>query len=368
MAKVTRRELLGWFGLTAMSAALPSATGCLPSGKLKRPLNMRPHQLEDGWELSSVEASGLDPKRLVAMYERVFSEDEFINALSLLVVKQGTLVAEGYTQSASDATRKEHIQSVTKSLTSLALGIARSDGYFTDLDSPISHYVNVQGKEKRLITLRHLLTMRSGIGVDNDEFNVQIAMRMQQDVTRWLLDQPLTDTPGKRFDYRDCDPQLLGGIFLRETKSSIEQVVRRRIFQPLGIRNVRWQHTTDDEPFAANGVWLSPRDLAKIGELVRRRGDWKGQPLVPSDWIDLATRKQTPVAAAQQAAGLAYGYYFWVVPELGWTSTWGHGGQFMLVIPEHELVLVMTSMPDAGTEIGTELPDFVELARELLDV
>ena len=366
MAEVTRRCLLAWLGATASGAAM-ATTGCLSDGRLKRPVNLTPRDRGDGWRLATPERVDLSPAHLRAVYDRVFSDYEFINALSLLVVKNGFLVAEGYTRSDADATRKGHVQSVTKSLTSLAFGIQQSRGYFEDLDAPLADYLDVEPRDKRTISLRHLLTMRSGIGVDNVLFSKQIVMRQQRDVTQWLLKQPLSHEPGKRFDYRDCDPQLLAAALLAETGESIEITVRRDVFEPLGIEGYHWEHDADDEALAAHGVWLSPRDLAKIGQLVLQKGRWKNQQLVPSDWIVQATQEQSTASESDARSGLAYGYYFWVIPHLGWTAAWGHGGNFVLVAPEEDLVMVMTSMPDAGDEIGSSLPVFVQLARQLVD-
>lgn len=362
MDPMTRRSILAWLG----SAAVAGASGCLSEGSLKRAVNLTPRSRGDGWRLATPERVDLSAKRIRNVYDRVFSEHEFLNALSLLVVRRGYLVAEGYTRSDSDATRKGHVQSVTKSLTSLAFGIQRSQGHFEDLDRSLADILTVNDREKRAITLRHLLTMRSGIDVDNERFAEQIVMRQQRDVTQWLLDQRLSSDPGKRFDYRDCDPQLLGAALLAETGESVEIIVRRDVFEPLGITDYHWEHTADDEPLTAHGLWLGPRDLAKIGELVRRQGNWRGTPIVPAEWIELATQQQSTVPEEEATRGLVYGYYFWVDPELGWASAWGHGGNFVLVAPDEELVMVMTSMPDAGEQMGTELPDFVELARQLV--
>lgn len=347
-----------------------SATGmlgaCLPQGKLKRPLEMEPRALDDGWEIASPASVGLDPKRVRAAYERVFSEDEFINALSLLVVCKGKLVAEGYVQRESDITRREHVQSVTKSLTSMAFGVLRGEGHFSDLDAKVADYLPVTDPRKNAITLRHLLTMRSGIDVDNHHFATDLLMPERRHMTRWLLDQPLRHVPGEVFDYRDCDPQLIGSVTLAKTGRSIETVMRRHILEPLGIWDVGWQHNADDEPLTAHGVWLRARDLAKIGDLAHRRGMHRGRELVPSSWLDEACRKQSDAGSDPGVRDFAYGYYFWIVPELGGYSTWGHGGNFMLVVPEAELVLVLTSMPDAGDDIGSELGDVVSLARMMV--
>jgi CubicO group peptidase (beta-lactamase class C family) len=360
LRRLSRRAVLG-----ASAATLAGA--CIPEGRLKRSLEMTPRDIGDGWELGSPESVGLDSDRVRAVYERVFSDDEFINAISFSIVKQGKLVAEGYVQSADDIRRKEHIQSVTKSLTSLAFGVARGKGFFPDLDAPLAAFVHVSDPAKQSITLRHLMTMRSGIDVDNETFAIELEMKERHDWTGWLLDQPLHSKPGERFDYRDCDPQLLAAAISAETGESVETLVRSAVLEPLAISDVLWLHAPDGEPTAAHGVWLRARDLAKIAELVRSNGAWSGEQTVPADWIGLATAEQSGVDPKDPyTKGFAYGFYFWTVPELSAYSTWGHGGTFMLIVPERELTLVLTSMPDAGNDIGSELGDVVSLAKMLL--
>src|SRR5690606_25932879 len=98
---------------------------------------------------------------------------------------------------------------------------------------------------KEAITLRHLLTMRSGIGLDNHHFATDLLMPKRRQMTRYLLDQPLRHMPGEAFDYRDCDPQLIGSVALAKTGQSIESVMRRHILEPLGIWDTSWQHNAD---------------------------------------------------------------------------------------------------------------------------
>jgi CubicO group peptidase (beta-lactamase class C family) len=333
---------------------------------VKQALNMSPRDIGDGWELSTPEAEGLDPARVRGAYERVFSENEFYNALSLLVIRRGKLVAEGYVQRDSDVTRRSHVQSVTKSLTSLAFGSVWAAGTMPDLDASVADFVPVSDPAKRGITLRHLLTMRGDIAIDNDEFNVEVSMRERNNVTSWILSESLLATPGSEFNYRDCDPQLLAACILAASGRSVETLVTEEVFAPLGIRDYHWLHDADDEPTGPFGAWLRARDFAKLGELVHRGGLWQGVPVVPSAWLELATSEQSDVPQSGNTLGFSYGFYFWIVPELGGYATWGHGGNFTLVVPGEELVVVLTSMPDSDVTIGSELHDIVDLARQIL--
>lgn len=351
------------FSLLACALAL-ALGACLPEGRLKRPLEMTPYERDDGWPTGTPEQTGLDPARVRTIYEHVFDEDEFMNAISLIVVHRGLIVAEGYVRDARDVARRDNIQSCTKSVTSLAFGALRGEGFFPELDAPLSDFVEVRDPDKRGITLEHLLTMRSGIHVDNEAFAIEVEMAERKHVTRWLLDQPSFAEPGERFVYRDMDPQLLGAAVLAETGASIEDAARTHLFEPLGIEDVFWQHDADGAPMAAHALWLAPRELARLGELARNQGQHEGEQLVPADWIAEATRKQVEPGGGLH--DLDYGYYFWVVPELDGFGMSGHGGNEVLVLPDQELTLVLTSMPYSSDDIGSDLIDLVDLAKELL--
>lgn len=358
-----RRDLLRAAAAAAACAAVP---GCIPESRMKRDLEMEPQDIGDGWQVARPEDVGLSSVRMREAYGRVFSEDDFINALSLLVVSKGKLVAEGYVRDAADRSRREHVQSVTKSLTSLAFGIARDDGFFPDLDAPVARFLDVRDDRKRGLTLRHLLTMRSGLDIDNTRFAIEAVMDERRDITRWLLDLDLASAPGERFVYRDPDSQLIGAVIRAATGRPVDAIVGERVFAPLGIRDTAWEHDADGDPFIPFGAWLRPRDLARVIELVRRRGDWGGQRIVSAAWLDEATRMQVVVPPEAEEPGHHYGFYFWIVPELEAYAMRGHGGQILLAIPSRETSIILTSTPDAQWRIGSSLEDVVALAKIIL--
>jgi CubicO group peptidase (beta-lactamase class C family) len=326
---------------------------------------MTPRDRGDGWEISTPEAVGLAPAFVRRAFERVFSEDEFLDTVSLLVVCKGKLVAEGYTRDPADAMRKEFVQSVTKSIVSMAFGISWPHAPFDDLDAPVHRWLKVQDPAKASLTLRHLLTMRSGIDIDQDTFTVEAAMRQRRGVTNWILSAPMFAPPGAQYRYTDCTPQLLAAVIHAATGETVETIARSRIFEPLGITDVAWEHDADGNPYGPYGVRLRPRDLAKLGELTLRKGRWGDRTVVPDAWLELATQAHTETNRSA-SHGIDYGFYFWVPRELGAFSTWGHGGNFSLVLPSHELVVVLTGMPNAGDDIAPQLWDAVDLAKTII--
>lgn len=347
------------------ASALAGMGSCIPNGTFKRSLEMTPRDLGDGWELAKPEATGIDSARLRSAFERVFSEDEFLDAVSCLVVCQGKLIAEGYVRDEADATRREFVQSVTKSVVSMAFGASQSTGPLADLDAPVARFLDVHDPAKQALTLRHLLTMRTGIDIDQTTFNEEASMRQRHALTDWILSQPLFAPPGSTFRYADCNPQVLASVVEAATAETVEAIARRVIFSPLGIADLGWEHDADGEPLGPYGLSLRPRDFAKLGELTRLGGTWNGTSLVPQVWMDQATAKQTETPFST-SHGVDYGFYFWVAHEISGFSTWGHGGNYTVVAPSHELVLVLTGMPNAGDDVAPQLWDAVSLVKTII--
>lgn len=162
--------------------------GCIPDGELKIGFNMTPQALDDGWETSTPTKEGFSEEMLRQAYERFFS-DEYVTAISLLVVRHGKLVAEGYCRSLNDRDVIRNIQSATKSVTSLVFGQARALGYVDHVDQELYAFVPLafdDDPRKRAITLRHLLTMRSGIDFPNSDFSVELISEAPREQTRYI--------------------------------------------------------------------------------------------------------------------------------------------------------------------------------------
>jgi CubicO group peptidase (beta-lactamase class C family) len=353
--------------LVALGFVLPA---CLPDADYKQRGPTEPEQLNDGWEISTPEAEGLDPEVLARIHDELLREDRSFGTLGMLVIKNGKLVWETYLRRQSDRDHIHHIQSVTKSVTSLAFGLARDEGLFSDLDARLGDLMpdKLSGldRRKRDITLEHLLTMRSGIDFDNDVFSVEILVDKPRDPLRYILEKPLYANPGQAYRYRDADPQLIAYLIERESGRHESDLVAERIFQPLGIRDYYWEHGPDGATQGAHALHLRPRDLAKIGQLMLDGCRWQDEQIVSAEWCTLATRAHiAPEQTGHVQEPFGFGYYFWVLTERGAFASWGHGGQFLLVVPDQDLLMVQVARPDSDDLHGSELEDFVELTSPL---
>ena len=357
--------------IMTMALILSGLTSCVSDAPFKFESTIIPDQLDDGWLVTSPEDVNINQQALDEIYANLISEDQYFNAKSLLIVKNGKLVFETYCQNQKDRDRFGHVQSVTKSITSLVFGIVKSEGYFDSLGQTL--YSIIQDKfpsnaTKKSITLRHLLTMTSGLSFDNDVFSIEIYANKSSDPIKYILNKPLQANPGEKFYYRDCDPQLISYVIQKLTGKTEEQWAKERLFEPLGIEDYYWDSDHKGTTMGAHGLHLKPRDMAKIGQLVLDRGRWNGSQVVDSTWIAQSTKKQEDVPNWVEPHLYYYGYYWWIVPRWEAFTTWGHGGNFMFIVPEKQLVVAMTSMPDVNDDtVGTTLDDFEELIDPLLN-
>jgi CubicO group peptidase (beta-lactamase class C family) len=337
--------------------------GCVFDGTDKHDFGTTPAALDDGWEIATPEDVGLSRAALDDIHHELLREDRWFGSLGMLVIKDDKLVFETYLRTPADRDHVHHLQSATKSFTSVLFGIARDGGAISSLELTVGELfpdelANVDPRTPS-ITLDELLTMRSGIKFDNSDFSVEMWVDKPKNPLNYILSKPLYANPGEKFYYRDADPQTVGYALWRLTGETENALALDKLFPVLGIHDYYWEHGPDGVSLAAHGLHLRPRDFAKLGELVLERGTFRGERVVSEEWLDLATTEQTP----SDVAGYGYGYYFWIVPNVG-VAAWGHGGQFVLVVPQKNMVLVHVALPD--TSVGPKLSDFVELVRPLL--
>lgn len=356
--------------VAASLTLLVGAGGCWLDQPYKHRGPAVPEELGDGWVIGTPEGVGIDPAALAGIHDEILREDRHFGILGLLVIKDGQLVFETYTRSLGDRDRTHALQSVTKSVTSLVLGAARDRGTVPPLDTTLCSIVGeaCAGLEpaKLDITLEHLLTMRSGIAFDNDDFSIEIMVDGPGDPLRYILEKPMYAAPGERFYYRDADPQLVSHALQRLHGRTLESLGAEYLFAPLGIRDWYWETVPGGASTGAFALHLRPRDLARLGQLMLDGGRWGGAQVVSSEWLTLATTPRVDVPDRPPELPLRYGYYFWIASTPAAHALWGHGGQFVLVVPDKRLVLVQVALPDTSEDLhGSQLEHFVALTRPL---
>ncbi|QIG47851.1 serine hydrolase [Nordella sp. HKS 07] len=346
-----------WVGANLSEAAATTASA--PCGT--------PAAAED-WPTGAPGDVGLDAARLCALGEMLDTSPD-INVHAVLVVRHGKLVYETYRSGVDERwgwpagvvahtpQMKHDLRSVSKSVTSLLVGIALDRKLIGDVDQPVFAFfpdlAALRTPEKDRITLRNLLTMASGLAWNEDRpydrpANDDSRMNYSTNPYRFTLEKPVSEKPGAKWNYSGGDTQLLAGVLQRRTGKFIGDFAKEALFEPLGIRDFEWvKMPGNGETAAASGLRLRPRDMAKIGELVLRRGLWNGRRVISQGWIDESTR--TYMRNFDSFASIGYGYQWWTDYEEkgGRRSSWiyavGLGGQRIYIHPEFDLVVVITA-------------------------
>lgn len=251
----------------------------------------------------------------------------------------------------------ENIFSVSKTVTALAVGIAQSEGLLSIDDLLVDHLpapAGGYGKGVDRIRLRHLITMTAGsphLGFLDEE-------REHPDLTSLVLGADLVAEPGERFAYANTNTFLLARVIAERTGTTVRDWLMPRLFEPLGILNPQWHTTRDGVTWGATGLHLKSGQMARIGEVLlgrgraegARRGDEVphigGDPaqLVPSEWIDALHAEDSYVATGDiEPEGARYGFGIWAcTPEGAWRAD-GAYGQLLLVLPEQNAMVALTS-------------------------
>jgi hypothetical protein len=241
------------------------------------------------------------------------------------------------------------LQSVTKSIAATTIGIALRRGQIRGLDVPFLSFFADRDLSRvdprlRRATLDDLLTMRSGIEWHEgdrplDDTNTTVQLEKSDDWIAFTLRQPMDSDPGAKWAYNSGGSQLLSGIIRKATGTFIDAYADETLFRPLGIREFHWKKTPTGHPDTEGGLYLSAEDLAKIGYLYLRGGEWEGARILTPEWVRAATSRH----ATGLAGGWGYGYQWWVTERSG-VDVWagrGFGGQLLLVIPARDIVAVV---------------------------
>ena len=312
----------------------------------------QPEAVEDGWEISSLRAEGVDPGRLHEMMLEILAGDSrYIH--SILLIKNGKLVFEEYFFGYSRDT-KHFLASVSKSVTSLVIGLTRDKGDVPEVDTLayeiFSNYKRTKWiKQKYPIRLKHMLTMTAGLSWDalshrrSHPGHTTYQMYASEDPIKFVLNRNLSEIPGQKFYYNSGLTILLGEIVRIKSGMYIDEFSGKFLFAPLGISNYTWDQFADGTIQTDGGLYLRPRDMAKIGYMMLKNGKWRGKQIVSKEWIEAST--QTHI----NGLGLGYGYQWWrgnafinsQTIEVLYAS--GHGGQKIFIIPQLDLVAVFTS-------------------------
>jgi CubicO group peptidase (beta-lactamase class C family) len=337
------------------------------------------------WPKATPKEFGIDPAKLAA-FDADIASGKYGLVDSMLILRCGTAVYDksyphDYGQIYGERAKKEGplnhdmhgpynyfstnfhpyyngsdmhtMQSISKTVTSVTLGIARMRNEFTaSLDAPILQFfpghkiANLDDRKKR-ITLRNLLTMTAGIEWHedlpyDDPKNSADIMEASHDWAQYVIDLPMADEPGKTFVYNSGATILIAQIFKKVTGKNVDEYAAEHLFKPLGMRYF-WKHSPTGLPDTEGGLYLSAHDLAKIGQVFLKGGMWEGKEVVSPAWIKDSVSPHVNVPGGDWK----YGYQWWLqsfggnAEDVAWTGR-GFGGQQLMALPEYDIVAVFT--------------------------
>ena len=307
------------------------------------------------WPATTPEAEGLDAARLTDLVSRI-RRAEFGRIESLLLVRNGRLAVEEYF-GAGSASQPHTLQSVTKSVVSLLTGLAIQKGVLR-VDDPVTAFfpqyqpLADPDERKAAITVRDLLTMRSGLDWSEDPYQGSPLQRLNDcrcDWLRFVLDWRMREPPGTRWEYVSGGVILLGGLVGSATGQRLDRFADAELFAPLGVTGASWvQGLPDGLPHGGGGLFLRSRDMAKLGQLVLEEGRFQGRQLLAPEWIRESTRRVTTGVSNWAGQRFDYAYLWWLADDQGSdvVTAAGAQGQFIFVTLRERLVVVVTSAND----------------------
>jgi CubicO group peptidase (beta-lactamase class C family) len=318
----------------------------------------KPVQVNDDLRTGDIKETNLDAELLDKMMRSIVA-GRYPNVHSVLIMQHNKLVFEEYFYEYTRNTLQE-MRSASKSVISALAGIAIKQGYIKSVNQKLTdllpqyHFDNASVLKDK-ITLQDLLDNQSGVNYDaawDKSIGNENAMGITHDWVKYTFDLPMIDTPGKTGRYNSGNPITVGKIIEEHSKTSIYNFAAKNLFGPLHINDFKWDFKPDEsnrDNFCQ--VLLTPRDMAKFGQLYLNSGAWNGRQIVPKEWVEESTAKHSVVQ------GVNYGYLWWLkyldAGEVRYNSfaAQGNGGQKIYVFKDLDLVVVTT-----GGNLNTKSP------------
>jgi len=326
-----------------------------------------PNQLKDGIAIGNLSEVKLDSSKIIALTKLIL-KDIFPNIHSLLIVKNNKLVYENYFAGTDEISGKklgyiEHtmddlhdLRSISKSVTSACIGVALKQGLIKNIDEPVFQYFKNYEKyfdtTKKKITIRHLLTMTSGLEWNEDisyrdPRNSELQMDISTDPIQYIVSRNSVYQPGSNWNYNGGESQLLAEILKAVCGENLALFAEKNLFRPMGIERYEWLPLKKNMPAAASGLRLRSRDLLKIGLLYMENGNWHNISILNSEWTEQSLLSQVSRPQSKNYGG--YGYQFWTYTDtlnsqlFYITEAKGNGGQRLFFCKQQDLLVLFTA-------------------------
>lgn len=333
---------------------------------------------EKHWSRSPPADQHVDAEKLNAAVQFLKQHSGSNGVRRMVIVRHGRMIFRG-----PEANVRQGIWSITKAFTSTANGLLIHDGQCT-LDTLAHEYDPTLKELYPHVTLRHFATMTSGFDGEGGAYDFDAQGRGDQNAYADPL--PPFFAPGTKFMYWDEATQHYGFVLTKIAKEPLPDYLKRRLLDPIGIRNFAWQlDATNKHLNWTGGIEISAEDLARFGLLFLNHGNWNGKQIIPSAWVQEATRVQVPTGipdalpnSNRRGAG-AYGYHWWpngvmrsgqrrwpTAPRDTYSRS-GYNNNDLFVIPSWNMVIVRLGLDQQEDEITTgEYNRFLELIADAI--
>ena len=301
----------------------------------------------DIWPVSTPEDQDLDPDLVAELY---YNADQLPTVYSLLVFKNGYLVAEDYFNGGAPD-KQSKIQSVTKSIVSALIGIAIEEGCLESVDQKMMDFFpelqsQITDPRKNEITIQQMLQMRAGFPWEEStpELMDLLFSGFHNDT---LVYVPLVRDPGSDSEYSNLTSHILGMVVARACGTDLKSFAVEHLFGPLGIEPGFWQQDWDGNYLGFADLDLSSTDMAKFGLMIANRGEYDGRQIVPAEWLEESlqtySKKTWKYRVGPNWKDNEYGYQWWSIKagNYRYHLAWGHGGQQIVIVDELDLVVVL---------------------------
>jgi CubicO group peptidase (beta-lactamase class C family) len=302
------------------------------------------------WSASTPAEEGVDEARLARLASAL--DSDYRGVQGILVARHGRIVFERYRAGKTAATRFP-VYSVTKTVIGMLVGIAvgspmQDIGGADQLLGDILTAEVLAATDQRVqeTTLRHLLTMRSGWR-DTQLSGPNLVLQ--------AINRRLARPPGKEFEYDNGSAHVMSAVISRATGFPTGEYARQGLFQPLGIVPGEWAKDANGLELGSTGLTLTVRDMAKLGELYLRNGEWEGRQIVHPRWVAASTRSWVDTDDPR----LGYGYYWWIDKPTKSYVAIGFAGQVVWVTPAKDIVVAVVSDPARAPRVRELITELV---------
>ncbi len=316
-------------------------------------------------QTASVDSTKLDTAIMKA--DSIIESDNrmfFKNVESIIVFSAGKLKFEKY-YNGYKGDSLHLIQSQTKSIVALLMGIAIDKGFVESENTPVAfyfpEYFSNGDKLKSSVTIRDLLTMTSGFEWEemipfDDPKNDNAKMFESGNWLKYSLSRPMATEPFKEFKYNSGCPMIVAGIIEKATKMRLDDFADKYLFGPLNVNNYSWLKDSEGFCHAGGGLSMLPADVVKIGILVLNNGKWDNKLIVSEEWIRKATKSYISTSFDTSK----YGYFWWIRDisirenkNIMMASAEGAGGQKLYVFPDYKLIIAFTEHNYTTPQVST---------------